>query len=276
MKTNGGSFMLRLSLNEYFDEPDSKYYAPSVLVSILEQFLGKSLSEIKTDVNSALVSVTSDEIKKFLEEKFREEDPELKERIEFLKARVKQSSKPTQVTSDNLFASEEIEDLFQVFADNIKAQRYYLEPYALEYFSRYIAIVRKKALLLLSVIEQIVTGQTIPIQGLLADLDIQLDEHGNITKEDIIRLIAPAIQNIIELNEKVVEANALSTYLTFKLSKEWLYGAGWTEDTIYPTEDIFVRSVKTGYGNVPISSRQKENLCAEFNHDEGIGTRIRI
>lgn len=261
--------MSRLNLEKYFDGTDNKYYDSNFLISILEQILGKNLSEIIDDVNNAQISVTSDEIVKFLEEKFQEEEPELKKRIENPKPRKELSSGPIQFTLDNLLTPEEIEESSQAFVDGLSAQRYYFEPYTLEYFNRYTTIVRNKALQLLNIVEQIGTRQSIAIQGLLTELDIQLDENGNIMKEDIIRLISPTIQNITELNEKVSKANDLSTYLTFKLSKHSLYRDGWSEGEIYPTKSIFVRSIDCGDrdGNVPISGRQKQELREEFRKD---------
>ncbi len=258
--------MPRLNLEEYFDGTDNKYYDSNILISILEQILGKSLSEIKDEVNNAQISVTSDEIVKFLEEKFQEKDPELKKRIENPKPRKEISSGPIQFTLDNLLTPEEFKESSQALVDGLSAQRYYFEPYTLEYFNRYTTIVRNKALQLLNIVEQIGTRQSIQIQDLLIELDIQLDENGNIMKEDIIRLITPTIQNITELNEKIDKANDLSTYLTFKMSKHSLYKEGWSEGEVYPTKSIFVRSIYSGdrYGNVPISNRQKQELREEF------------
>ena len=141
----------------------------------------------------------------------------------------------------------------------------YFEPYTLEYFNRYSNIVRNKALLLLNVIEKIGNRDTISIQDLITELDIQLDGSGNISKEDIIRLITPTVYNIGELNEKISKANDLSTYLTFKMSKHSLYKDGWSEGEIYPSSSLQVKNLYYDHvrGNVSLSSAQRTELEQE-------------
>lgn len=250
--------MSKLNLENYFDSTKNKYYDASILVSILEKNLGKSLYEIKNDVNNAQISVTRDEIEEFLERTFQKENPGLKERIEKPKPRY---NKPFDELTE-----QDIKDSSQIFIDKISAGRYHFESYTLEYFNRYTTIVRNKALKLLNIIERIGTRQSITIQDLLVELDIQLDENGNITREDIIRLIKPTIQNVGELDEKITKANDLSTYLTFKMSKHSLYRDGWSEGEVYPTKSIFVKDLHNGYsyGNIPISSRQEQELHEEL------------
>lgn len=250
--------MSKLNLENYFDSTKNKYYDASILVSILEKNLGKSLYEIKNDVNNAKISVTRDEIEEFLERTFQEENPGLKERIE--------KPKPRYNKPFDEWAEQDIKDSSQRFIDKISAGRYHFESYTLEYFNRYTTIVRNKALKLLNIIERIGTRQSITIQDLLVELDIQLDENGNITREDIIRLIKPTIQNVGELDEKITKANDLSTYLTFKMSKHSLYRDDWSEGEVYPTKSIFVKDLHNGYsyGNIPISSRQEQELHEEL------------
>ena len=76
------------------------------------------------------------------------------------------------------------------------------------------------------------------------------------------RLIEPALYNINDLNNKVTEANDLSTYLNFKLSKHSLLRDGITEGKIYPTSSIQVNDLVYGYkkGNVPLSPMQRDIL----------------
>ena len=130
-------------------------------------------------------------------------------------------------------------------------------------------LIRKKALLLLNIIEKIGNRDCRSIQNLLLDLDIKLDEKGNILKEDIIRLITPTVYNINELKEKVTQANNLSTYLFFKRSKEYLYKAGCSEEEIYPTEAIQIKSLYYDYlkGNVALSANQKAELQEQENRN---------
>lgn len=98
------------------------------------------------------------------------------------------------------------------------------------------------------------------IQDLITELDIQLDANGNISKEDIIRLITPTVYNIESLNKKVSKANDLSTYLTFKMSKHSLYKDGWSEEEIYPSSLLQIKNLYNDHGFVPLSSKQKTEL----------------
>lgn len=158
-----------------------------------------------------------------------------------------------------------IEDSVQAFIDEISVSRYYFEPYTLQYFNKYTSIVRDKILLLLNIIEQIGNRNSMPIKDLIAELDIRLDENGNISKEDIIRLITPVVYNIEILEEKVSEANDLSTYLNFKMSKDSLYKDGLSEGEIYPSTSLQIKSSFYGHvkGNVPLSSTQRDELKQE-------------
>ena len=92
-----------------------------------------------------------------------------------------------------------------------------------------------------------------------------MDGSGNISKEDIIRLITPTVYNIGELNEKISKANDLSTYLTFKMSKHSLYKDGWSEGEIYPSSSLQVKNLYYDHvrGNVSLSSAQRTELEQE-------------
>lgn len=249
--------MKSLNYDSYFESADNQYYDSKFMITILENIFETKLDDIINTVNSAQVVVTKEQITEFLEKKFEEEDSELKNRIE--------SPKPKRSRNTTKWTDEDIEASSQEFVDSISYGRYYFEPYALEYFNKYSTIVRNKVLLLLNVIEKIGNRDTVSIQDLITELDIQLDENGNISKEDIIRLITPTVYNIGKLNEKVSKANDLSTYLTFKMSKHSLYKDGLSEGEIYPSSSLQIKDLYYGYvrGNVPLSSTQKTELEQE-------------
>ena len=100
---------------------------------------------------------------------------------------------------------------------------------------------------------------------MLTELDIVLDENGNVLKSDIVRLITPTIYNINDLNEKLAKANDLSTYLTFKMSKHSLYRDGFSEGEVYPSQSIQINSLQYDYiqGNVRLSENQRKTLEEE-------------
>lgn len=246
--------MESLNFDSYFENADKQYYDSKFTITVLENIFDTKFDDIISEVNSAQIIVTEEQITEFLEKKFEEENSELKKRIE--------SSKPKRSGNIAKWTDEDIKASSQEFIDGISALRYYFEPYTLEYFKRYSNIVRNKALLLLNVIEKIGNRNTLSIQDLITELDIQLDEHGNISKENIIRLITPTVYNIEKLNEKVSKANDLSTYLTFKMSKHSLYRDGWSEEEIYPSSFLQIKSLCYDHvkGNVPLSGAQSVEL----------------
>lgn len=257
--------MEKINLKTYFAGKEDRYYNPKYLIIILEELLGTSFDTIKEKVNNAQVIVTEEEIKEFLKSSFEKENPELKMRIETRRNNKKLSSGPIQFNDDNLLTKKEIKESTKSFVDGLAAQRYYFEPYTLEYFKRYSRIVRDKALLLLSIIENMGNRNFSSIQTMLDDFDIVLDQRGNISKDDIIRIIEPTIHNIDTLSEKIGLANDLKTYLTFKMSHHSLLRDGITESEIYPTTSLQVKSIHYDHlkGNIPLSDRQKEVLREE-------------
>ena len=249
--------MTNLNFEPYFENTNIQYYDSKYIVTILENILGDTLEETKNKINKTQVIVSKEQIIEYLEKTFEEEDPKLKKRIE----------NPNPKTSGNIFKRMDENTLEKRYLDSLNVQRYSFEPYALEYFKRYTTIVRNKIFLLLNIIEKIGNKDSLSIQNLLEELDIQLDENGNILKEDIIRLITPTIYNIRLLNEKVTEANDLSTYLTFKMSKHSLHRDDWSEGDIYPTESLQIKNLNFDClkGNVPLSNNQRSELEEQQN-----------
>ena len=247
--------MDKYNFSQYFDMEDIKYYEPKIIITILEDILGKNLDTVKSELDDLKICVDRQQIEEYLDKKFEEEDPELKKRIE--------NPKPRKMGGN--IAEQDIEDSTQEFGDRLSAARYYFELYTLKYFNRYSNIVRNKSKKILNIIEKIVNKDYTDIADLLVELDIQLDENGNIEKEDIIRLILPFVHNYNSLVEKINTANNLETYLTFKQSLDSVYRHGCSEDELYPTSSIQVKNLYYDYlpGNVPLSTNQKQVLREE-------------
>lgn len=249
--------MKKYNFSKYFDVEDTKYYEPRIIITILEDILGKDLSTIKSDIEELKITIDKQQIEDFLDKTFEEEEPEVKERLENPKPR-KRSNNIVEWTE------QDIQESTQHFGDRLTAARYGFDSFTLDYFHKYSSIVRKKAKKILDIIEKIINKDS-SVVDLLTELDIQLDKNGNISKEDIIRLILPFIHNYNELFEKVNNANNLETYLTFKLSKYSLYRDGWSEGELYPTSSIQVKDLYRDYlpGNISLSTNQKEILRAQ-------------
>ena len=246
--------MTNLDFETYFESTDNQYYDPKYIVTILENILGNRLDDIKNEINNVQVVVSKEQITEYLEKKFEEEDPELKRRVE--------SQKHKRNRNTGKLTDEDIKAYSQKLVDGLNAERYHFEPYTLKYFNKYSNIVKNKVLLLITIIEKIGNKDSLSIQDLIKDLDIQLDENGNILKEDIIRLITPTVYNINDLNEKITKANDLSTYLTFKMSLNSLYRDDIREDEIYPTKSLQLKNLYYASieGNVPLSNNQITEL----------------
>ena len=249
--------MTNVNLQKYFENSEIKYYDSKILITILEDILGKDINAIKTELNELKIEVTSEEIVKYLNDKFIKEEPEVKSRLEKPKPRKPLNNK----IELGKISIEEIEKSSQHFADELTASRYGFDSYTLEYFHKYSNIVRNKAIKILDIIEKIV-NKNLSIIDILTELDIKLDENGNISKEDIIRLIPPFINNYNLLVEKINTANNLETYLTFKLSKHSVYRNGCSEGELYPSSSIQVKNLYYDYlpGNIPMSETQRNIL----------------
>lgn len=253
--------MKKISLENYFENNENKYYESKILITILEDILGKDIDTIKAELDELKITIDAEQIVEYLNNKFEEEEPEVKARLE--------NPKPRKPLSDkiefNKISIEDIEESSQRFADELTAARYRFDSYALNYFNKYSNIVRNKAKKILDIIEKIANKDYSTIADLIIEYDIVLDENGNISKEDIIRLIPPFVHNYSSLIEKVNAANNLETYLTFKLSKHSLYRGGWSEGELYPTASIQSKSLYYDNlkGNIPLSKNQKKILLEE-------------
>ena len=150
-----------LNFDSYFKNTNNQYYDSKYLITILENILESKIDEIKKKVTNAQIMVSEEQIVEYLGKKFAEEEPELKKRIE--------SPKPRR--NRNLIEMNYVDilDSTQEFVDSLNASKYYFEPYTLKYFRVYSSIVRKKALLLLNIIEKIGNRDCESIQNLLSD-----------------------------------------------------------------------------------------------------------
>lgn len=242
------------NINNYFNAASDKYYDAKYIINVLEDILEMPILSIKEHVKSSNVTATEDEIKKFLNDTLAKENPTLKERME--------KPKPNSKISLGKHSVKDILESTQDFMDKLEYERYEYEPYALKYYKKYTNILKSKINRLLYIIENIGIKKYNAIQNELLDLDIVLDNNGNILKSDIIRLITPTVYNIEKLEEKINEANNLSTYLTNKISLHKLYKEGCSEEEIYPTKSLQTKNLYNGNlpGEVKLSDNQKQEL----------------
>lgn len=219
-----------------------------------------SLNDIKENIDNSNVTVTGEQIKTYLDELFEIEEPEVKKRIQDRK-----NQPIVHKLIDLVHLSDlDIKKMSLKFDDELVADRYYFEPYTLQYYKKYISIIKSKTLLLLSIIEKIGTNDLSEVKSMLNDLDIEIMDS-KISREDIIRLIEPMVYNFYRLQERAQRGNDLNTYLTEKISEVSLFKSNISEFELYPTMEIQVRNLYYDDipGNVRLSERQEETLKEE-------------
>lgn len=252
--------MKSLNLKKYLNN-EKKYYDSKILIEIIEDITTKTIEEIIDDINNSDVNVNCEQIIEYLNNKLIEDEPELFNRIEKRKKENK-----IIYTNENI---DKIEHLGQEFVDSLSIHKYSFDPYTLNYFKEYIEIVKRKTLLLINIIDKIGRKDIVDIKDVIYDLDISLNENGDISKEDISRLIFPMVYNIQRLNTKVEEANDLDTYLSIKISKQSLARNGFSEDELYPNKELQTKNLSYNYewGDVELSENQKQQLQNEMKEN---------
>ena len=259
-------------LNNYAIYGENGYYIePLVMTKIIVDNLQLSMSynNIIEYIKDAKVNVTEEQIKEYLDKKFELENPELKQKLATRKSRTKNICEWTKI---------EIEVATEEFVDELRASKYFFDSYTLEYFRKYIDILKEKSLKLFYLVDRIQEHKLHgwhfnceqetewdEIEKQLIDYDIKLNADGNIYYQDLIRLLTPLIQNVLQLKEMLEKANNLETYLDFSVSKHSLYRDGFDESEIYPRRSLQVKDIffdnKKGY--IPLSEKQRAKLRRE-------------
>lgn len=237
-------------INGYFLEP---FLIKMMIIDEIK--LGMSFVELERFIEECEISVTEDEIKKFLDKK--------SENYIGLKVNSKNNGSSILIQEDT--TSEELE---KTVKDALDYQCSSFDPYILEYFKKYVAILKVKCANLFKLLECLDKKNEMSDEEseVLSSLDIHTDEKGNIYWKDVNRLCEAIIYNINDLYKKVQEGNNLNTYLDFKNSKEQLGRDGFfDEEEIYPSEEIQIKDVTRG--NLPefiaLTEKQKVELRKE-------------
>lgn len=250
-------------MENYILENSDIYYDSSVLIKCIEERYDQEFANVRKFVNCLELAVTENLIEGFLNEMLLFENPDLKKRID--------SPKKVRSNKNSELSDEDVKIAAQEFADSISIKRYKLDPNTLFYFSNYISILKDKINKLLNIIESIGNKNIENIKDILEDLDIILDQKGNILGTDVSRLLDATFYNINELCEMLGKANDLYTYLDFKLPSSGNY-----LDGVYPSKDLQVKNGHASYykGNVALSERQEEQLKNEERQFVKVAKRI--
>ena len=242
-------------VRDYIDEIANIYYNPIMLQEMIEDVTGMTLQEIKDEVNRQSIVVNRQKIEDFLNKKFDEEKHDVKERIA--------NRGPREYKRLDEMTLEDAKNDSERLSDAIVAYNYSYDPYTLEYFTRFVVILKQKLNILIDLIEKICDGDILPIQGMLEEFDIVLDENGHISDTDIVRLIPPLINNFNLLIEKTKQANNLNTYLNKITIESYFKGAIMP----YPSEALQIKNVYANNdpGNIRLSERQIEQIRKQEN-----------
>lgn len=251
---------MKIDISKYIgkNSENGLYLDPFVMhkVIIEESKVDMSFNELKKFIEECEISVTEDEIKKFLDKKRNEN---------YTGSKVSSKNNGSSILIQEDTTSEELE---KAMKDALDYQCSSFDPYILEYFKKYVAILKVKCANLFKLLECLDKKNEMSDEEseVLSSLDIHTDEKGNIYWKDVNRLCEAIIYNINDLYKKVQEGNNLNTYLDFKNSKEQLGRDGFFDkEEIYPSEEIQIKDVTRG--NLPefiaLTEKQKVELRKE-------------
>lgn len=241
-------------INGYFLDP---FLIKRIIIE--ETKIGMTFVELKKFIEECEITILENEIIEYLNKK-REE---------------KYSKLCSQNKRNNVSSSEDIdvEEKTEAVVNGLIAHKYRLEPYTLEYFKKYVSILKIKCSNLLKILDYLDKRKSMEISKdeweVLVDLDIHVNEEGNVYYEDINRLSEAMVYNILNLYEKVKKGNDPSTYLDCKISKEKLYRDDIFESDIYPREEIQLKDTIVGNSKefIALTEKQKEKIRTEELED---------
>ena len=226
------------------------YYNPNVIINKLEKKLEVNYDDIKKNIKKLKIKLTEETIKSYLDKRFEEENPELKNLFD---NPIDNSDKPhcywTEQDIKNEANKLEIEQ---------SSEKYVYTPYTLEYYKRLVTIYKTKCKNLIKLIDGLVDGSI--SKWTLSELDINLSKNGNVLMSDISRILTPLIYNYNKLKETVAEGNNLETYYVKKLSLDRLYKDGLSEDDLYPSDELqdeYSELSQLQEGFIPYTENQK-------------------
>lgn len=171
------------------------------LIKIFEDSVGDNTSilNLLNYIFKCRINITDNDIICFLNERFEEENPDLKGKL----------------ICTNI---EERNVLINILLNSSSGKRYVYSSHSLMYFKSYFDILRKKCLALIALIEGIGNNNIDIYRKYIDNLDITIDKDGNILYSDALRLINPALYNLERLKNIYSKATNLETYLNFGLS----------------------------------------------------------
>lgn len=221
-----------------------EYIHPSVLIRLLETNLNNNLRNINDLVNYAHISATEDSIKKFLADKTEEEN---------YKWRITLARSQGQRREKRPFPSDER----NIDLEKISKIEYRFDPLILEYYKSLCVILKLRSLKILNILTCLVNKDFTSIEEEIKNLDLDIDQNGNISKRDIMRIIIPLLCNIKLLLKMTRDANNPDTYLLNREGQEFILNNG-----IFPIEDLQITSLSMSESPlyIPLTDNQRKTL----------------
>lgn len=227
------------------------YVNPVHIEKILEEALSMPYNDILAYLENAKVSLTYDQIQEYLNRKTL-----LRKKVEY----------ETRNDRFPIKCAYTIENL---------------SPATLNYFINYIKILKENCLDFLNLYHQIHLNKLKALdennnqlfQSILVKYDIKLNEDGDVSYLDMIRLLVPFVYSIENLEEKTKQANQLDTYLFFSVSKHSLQMDLLCEDDLLPGRTIQLDNlydVCSEDGYIPLTEQQREKMLQKGVHNFGI------
>ena len=168
------------TISKYDKVDENKYYSPTIVLTLLEEYINKDIDSKMEEVKKYNITVNSTEIKKYLE-----------------------------LESDtNYVANGWYEDFINHYFDN------YIN-YTLEYYEKSIDIFKIRTLKLLETVKTISNSDNNQVTTDLDNLNINLN-NGKISQDDIHKLLNSTINSINKLEELIYFVNNLDTYKKIK------------------------------------------------------------
>ncbi len=256
------------NVQKIIQELNEPYYDSNICKTLLEKFYEKNVSELKRAVNESKVMITKEEITNYLDSAFETENAEAKKRIEEYENQ-KHTEHAHRINEEA--ASQWFTDKF------LTASKYEFNPAVLEYYEKYIKIMKNKVLLLLTIIESLTDKCDEELDKILNDIDVEINEKGEVSKEDLERLLLTTVYNIDALNDKLTEANDLSSYFYSSRFHRGLRFSG-NSSEYYPSEELQLSEEEYDfvpkYEYLPLSENQK--IKAQKHFEEALAQDVHI
>lgn len=211
-------------------------------------------------INSATIEITEDDVKMYLKNNMNKNHPGLIEELEILK---------NMYENIDFYCMSETEEKklldlnIKIKEYEAKISKYKYNPFSYKYFKIYIVILKRKLMSLIEIYNNLLMineKKEVPSEFFLKlnELDITIDESGNILYSDIRRIVDTIIYNFNDLCEMLEKANDINTYLNFK---EY-YRIKTMQGELFPSEEVQILNFE--YSElmefIPLTEKQRKLL----------------